>query len=386
MIKIRGETVVTAQYVICILIAVFTLANRPALTSMMFYLSFILLLYMVLVCGLKKGKLFNVLILILSFSFLSVMVGWIAFNNSKGITYVNEYLIFSSTIIYLYLMSNIQISIHAMHRIIGLGVIFASLYPTAYYILGIRTENIYLTMNYSNSNLLGLWILQAIAYSIVGIFAFQNKFLKLFCILLCIFDFTLLLKTGTRSAIISLGFAAIFCLWRILKKKRYPRWVLFVIDVFPVLFLIIYMKTYDSWKNTTFLDLFISEGKNLDSRVAMWTSFVENLRGFWLTGNYYELAGNAHNSLLTVLCSYGVVVLVLTIYYIYLILKKVNNCCNSNGQVVCLAGFFCALFMGIGEGALFSGGVGLYILACTFLGMAENEINTNERRYIKYEG
>lgn len=194
----------------------------------------------------------------------------------------------------------------------------------------------------------------------------------------------LLLQTGTRSAIISLGLAAILCFWRIIKKKDYPRWLLFVIDIFPLFFLVIYMKTYSSWMNTSIFDMFISEGKNLDSRVAMWSAFIADLKGFWLTGNYYELAGNAHNSLLTVLCSYGVVVLALTVYYLYMVMKKINDCCNSKGQIVCFAGFFCALFMGIGEGALFSGGVGIYILACTFLGIAKTATNTNERRYIKY--
>ena len=59
-----------------------------------------------------------------------------------------------------------------------------------------------------------------------------------------------------------------------------------------------------------------------------------------------------------------------TNYFMYKLCCAVNENCKTKKSLYCLAAFFGVVFMGIGEGALFSGAMGLYIMACGFIYLA----------------
>lgn len=151
------------------------------------------------------------------------------------------------------------------------------------------------------------------------------------------------------------------------------------IGAFPLMFLLLYLQLieWDAIKET--FNFMVEEGKPLTSRVEIWRNILRDLKGYYLTGDYFELGGNAHNSHMVVLASFGTVALLLVIYYLYLILKEANSKCATKKQMICLLAFCCSLFMGMGEGALFSGGLCLYVMCCTPLLLARaSEKNNTE--------
>ena len=130
----------------------------------------------------------------------------------------------------------------------------------------------------------------------------------------------------------------------------------------------------------------VSEGKSLNSREKVWKEFFARIGGRWLTGNYAKASGNSHNSQMVVLCSFGLVVLILVIAFTYKILQKVNSHSKTLYDSCCISAFFAVLFMGIGEGALFSGGQGIYILVGSFLFLVnvDEEIEKKKKKTLRY--
>ena len=100
----------------------------------------------------------------------------------------------------------------------------------------------------------------------------------------------------------------------------------------------------------------------------------------WFTGDYANLDGNAHNSHMVLLCSFGIVILILTIIFTYNITIEISKKAKNKFQTLCLAAFYASIFMGFGEGALYSGGLGLYILCGIFLVLANSDLDYNDSK------
>jgi len=72
-----------------------------------------------------------------------------------------------------------------------------------------------------------------------------------------------------------------------------------------------------------------------------------------------------HNSHLDIAASYGIPVLILVCVLLARWLRQ--------GRGRYMIGFACALLLGLGEAAVFSGGLGIYIFAGLFLLLAKGE-------------
>jgi hypothetical protein len=86
---------------------------------------------------------------------------------------------------------------------------------------------------------------------------------------------------------------------------------------------------------------------------------------------------------MVVLCSFGIVVLFLVMRFLYVVMVRVNRQCETRKQLICLAAFFGTVFMGLGEGGLFSGGVGINVISCMPLLLARfnwDKINADSNR------
>ncbi len=124
----------------------------------------------------------------------------------------------------------------------------------------------------------------------------------------------------------------------------------------------------------------ISEGKQLNSRMAIWKPALEFFYQSPLIGSYYEISGGTgisqlHNTHLDILVSYGFPVLLGTCILMYRWLWRKNRK-YSKESFIYLLSFGCVLFLGMGEAAMFSGGLGIYILGGMYLLFAQRGVKS----------
>lgn len=370
--KLTIKKLIKFECILSLAIVVFTLLKQINIVSFCFFMSFLVIALATLMVINKKSscKFLLVVISVLTVTFVSCnMIITGIKPTTENIVFV---LVFIALLVYMYLMLQTEVDFSFVNWIMNFGLIFSACFSVSYYLGGIKTYSSgYLSMNFSNSNLLGMWILQAIIFSIIGFFWYRSILKKLICIILTVANLNLLILSGTRNAILSLILGAAIIVLHILTKHKYSKILLAIIALVPILFLTIYMGTVSIWSNSDFsFPFFFEIDKGIDSRYLMWRDTLYSIKGHILIGAYFNMAGNVHNSHLVVLASYGIVVLGLTILYLYKIMEKANENCETLFQKVCISGFFITLFMGIGEGALFSGALGLYIPACIYIALA----------------
>ena len=152
---------------------------------------------------------------------------------------------------------------------------------------------------------------------------------------------------------------------------------------FPLTFAALYMTViYTPWIQRIF-GFAVSAGKNLDSRVDIWTNTLSYIKHSPLIGSYYEISGGTgvaqmHNSHLDIAASYGIAVLVLVCVLLTRYLLQRGRVYESKERYIYMLGFSCTLLLGLGEAALFSGGLGIHLFAGMLLMLANGKNDTQQ--------
>lgn len=377
------------MFVLCACIVAATLFSKPVLTSLAFSVSFMVLLVKFLQCMdlHDRSLLFLLATLVLALS--NVLINSAVNNGDLSFGYFKKFFMFAATLIFLYVISVIPTDVRILHSITKISVYIGLLFLAAYFLFSIRTQvGQLLTMHFTNANLLSMWLFVIILYTAVAQFgAFGWLWHGLLAIETAALVYLLLL-TGSRTAIFCV--AAFILQWILLKlgfKKVYTKKLVTVgILLFPLVFVGIYFLCIDPLSDV--FGFLVSEGKSFDSRYGIWTRALQYWRQHVLIGSYYEASGGTgsfqmHNTLLDTLCSYGSAVTVMTLVYVYQILRRVLGSVRTTRQILCIIGFYAAWLYGTGEAALFSGGLGIYITECTFLLLArydgEHSLNNDHR-------
>lgn len=356
-----------------------------SLVSNIFYLTF----FVLLLSALKKNFILkkNILALAISMTIIAAFCVLMSTMNSYAdlsFNYLINYFAFIFLLLYMLLMSSYKPSVHVGKCILIIGLITACIYPFAFYILHIGTEDVLgtLTMNFTNPNLLAMFLYQSILYCFTSTFIFEKKIIKLFAIIIALLDFSIILIADSRNCVLSLTMVVIASIYMVIKKRHtIPNWIIKIVAVFPFLFMWFYLKYINlfHFEDDTMMS---HDGKSVMSRVGIWNHALDNLNGVNLfIGNYPILNGNAHNSHLSILGSFGLIVAILFVIFLYVVMKVNSDKIYSYKQAICLIGFFGTLFLGMAEGALVCGTLGIYIPACTFICLAGiNWNNTNLKR------
>lgn len=209
-----------------------------------------------------------------------------------------------------------------------------------------------LTLNFSNPNLAGI-ILSTLAIIIIySIFAFKNKVLKYSLLVFAAIDLVLLIFTSARTPLLACGCAAIATvIYFLLRKHNLALPISIAIVLAPIIFVGLYLLIFNGNLNSS---ISISEGKDATSRLFIW---VERLKQYSSTprtilfGDYLRLQSNSHNSILTLLSSYG---LFSTMSCLSLMAFGLNNLTKetTSFNISKFYGLFFVLFvilLGIGE-------------------------------------
>lgn len=238
----------------------------------------------------------------------------------------------------------------------------------------------YLTFGFTNPNLAAMVL--SCLYMLQGcrLFGTERKRRAVHLGLAAVLMF-FLWQTRSRNCLLAAAvFTAGWVLLAFCKGKRLwvPGWLAATVSVLPGLFVAGYLGLVSMEEVPEFVTFFLGEGKRLDSRMAVWGPALEALRDSPIIGAYCRISGGAgssqmHNSHLDIAASYGVPVLALVCLLLGVYLYQGGREYPDRERFCDILAFGCCLLLGLGEAAVFSGGLGIYLFAGMFLLLAKGE-------------
>ena len=120
-----------------------------------------------------------------------------------------------------------------------------------------------------------------------------------------------------------------------------------------------YLKSYDPATKALY-----KRSKLIDSKA----SGEENP----VFGEYYQISAGTgsfqlHNTHIDILASYGVIVFLLVCVFLMRLIHNKNKIYKDKTSFLCMLGFASTIFLGLGEAAVFSGGLAIYMWCGLFL-------------------
>ena len=316
---------------------------------------------------------------------------------SLSFSYLKKVIMFSTSVLYIVTVSKLRVDRELAEFLSKVNVVLV-LYLIGFFFLQNRSMHLlngyvsrYLTFRFTNPNLAGLFLTCIALHEGTRIQrANQRKekviLLGMFAVL-CYF----IVLTESRSALLATAFfvfLGVFFAFRGNTIRKMPDWLLAVVAIFPLAFAIIYLSfANSSWLNQTFSFL-VNEGKALTNRVEIWQRAFRAFAQSPILGAYSQLSNKTgnfqmHNTHVDILSSYGISVLIGVCVLLYRSMALKNTVITSQVSSLSLIAFIGSLMLGIGEAALFSGGIGIYLFVCEFLLLANplSEESDNEARF-----
>lgn len=235
-----------------------------------------------------------------------------------------------------------------------------------------------ITLGFSNPNFTGMWLLHLAIYTLLFIIDQKKRpIIRLFSVALFAALNWLIFQTKARSCLIGLFFFVCICLiGKIFKKyiAQKPVFILLVVTV-PILLVAVYRYLLNAWWFQRIFSFLVSDGKGLDSRLAVWNPALESLKTHLILGNYSGIshgtgASQLHNTHLDVICSYGVIPFILFLYMIYSVCRKAAAQPMNGFNYYALCGFMSVIVMGSFEAAVVAGAMGMNILTAGLMILA----------------
>lgn len=369
-------------YLLAAGLLVFQVLGRGNWTSLLFYMTFpvTVLLWLRTVRSTLTGM--DLLMLgTIVLAAVCVLVDAGIHNAALSFTYIKKIIIFSMTLMFLQIAYRIQINqelVAFINTIIDLLTVFLIimffLRTNRMFAIRGRASN-YLTFQLGNPNLTGLFLTSFYMLELYRIFTPEKWYWKILHVIFALFLIVFVLLTQARNCLVALLLFTVFCTWLLFRSRRNMRiskGVALMVAVFPVLFIAIYMFLVRTPWAYRALDFLISEGKSLDSRVKIWEPALEFVWISPVIGAYYGISNGTgmsqmHNSHLDIAASYGIPVLILVCILLRNYLYQKGKIYEDKQGFIYILGFACAIILGIGEAALFSGGLSLYVFVGSFL-------------------
>lgn len=372
----KFETIlIKVQLILCLLIALFTMLKNSPIVSLFFSLTFIVLIinFVSLLFRSKIEKSASKDLMLLFIISILAFVAVISVSYGLSFNYFKKYMMFCSTLIFMFIVSIVQVNQKLVKFILKTNFILFMAYYMFYTFGNAPYYGGGLTLNYTNPNLLSLWLAHTILYAAISILFFKPKFIKLAWTGVMAITLFMVLETRARTVYISLLFFAIMFVLIVLRKQfSFNRKTTIILILFPLIFAVTYMELVYNPRIIEVLDFMTSTGKGLDSRMIAWNYSFDIIKKNIIFGNYYMISDGTGMSQLfnihiDVMGSYGCLVFVAFILYFYRIIYRISITCETKLQKIALASFFTVIIMGSGEAAFVSGSVGMYILSCSFL-------------------
>lgn len=359
--------------------------GQGSLTSLLFYMTFpvTVLLWLRTVRKTITGM-DLMMIAAIVLAVISVLLDAGRNHTNPSFSYIRKVCIFSMTLLFLQTVYRLRID-SEMVGFINKTVDFLTVFLIVMYFtrtteMYILNGNIsaYLTFRIGNPNLTGLFLTCLYMLELYRIFTPEKWYWKLIHVSMaaCLILFVFL--TQSRNCLIAIVLFTLMTVWLIFRGRRnlrIRRTAAFVLAVIPALFLAVYISiVYTPWIQKAF-GFLVSEGKNLDSRIRIWMPALQHLWESPIIGAYYAISegtgmSQMHNSHLDIAASYGIPAFILVCMLLYNYLHQQGRSYADKQTFIYILGFACTIVLGIGEAALFSGGLSLYIFVGAFLLLA----------------
>lgn len=354
-------------------------------TSWLFLLTFPLTVFLWLRTIRKTVIVTDVLLLAtIALAVVNVLINASITGVFPGFSYLKKVIMFATTLLFFQAASRSGIRGELVRFINTLVDGLVIYFIIIYFVLNIHTYEIdgristYLTFRFSNPNLTAMFLICLYMLEVYRLFTREKWYLKALHIIMAVFLTWFIFQTRSRNAMIVFALFTAACAWLIFRGKsnlKVGKFWAAVVATLPATFVgFYYLMIYTPGIRKAF-DFLVSEGKGLDSRIGIWNMGLREWMQSPILGAYSQLSKGSgtfqmHNSHVDIICSYGPVVLVLVCILLWRYLNQKDRLYTDKSSYIYILGFAGAIILGMGEAALFSGGIGVYIFAGSFLMLA----------------
>ncbi|MBR3382870.1 MAG: O-antigen ligase family protein [Clostridia bacterium] len=373
-IKLNYMTGIMAEFALLLLIVLFTLFHVKGGVSPVFYLTFIVLIPLIVKSMVGRAIPWALLFLVFT-TLLNVTVNAMLSRIAKiSFEYFFKMIMFLCTMLYFWSVSETVIDEKSGVRLTLIPMLMGIFMIASYYLLGNRTQIAgCITLGFVNPNFTGMWLTHVLLYGVYIIVSVKKPLVRVPVAAISLLCLVLIWNTFTRSCFFGLAFFAIMMfvgkVWNV--RKLSPVMVVLII-LLPLICALFYLFIADSTWFSKLFDFIVRPGKKLNARDEIWRVTLNMLKNNPLIGCYSEISNGTglsqlHNTHIDVLCSYGVIPFVLFIVSLTAVVGKVNQRIRSFRQFTALSAFLSIIVIGSFEAAIVSGSTGLYILSGGFL-------------------
>lgn len=378
------------MYLLAAGIIFFQVLGRSSITSILFLMTFPLtvLLWLRLV---RKNLIGSDLLMLsaLLLSVIFVLLNAMAANASLNFTYVKKVIMFAMAMMYLQTVYRVRVR-EDIERFINGAVDVVTILLIAMYFLRnpqmhlfVGRVSPYLTFRFSNPNTTGLFLVCLYMLELYRLFSAESWYMKLIRVAMAVCLAKFVYETQARNSLLVMMIFTVVCGWLVFrgrKNMRISSGTATFVAIFPVLFAAVYLAVVNAeWFREVFAFL-TGEGKGLNARVLIWSNVLDHIGRSPLIGAYYQISDGSgisqmHNTHLDIAASYGVPVMIMVCVLLKKYLHKNGHVYTEKQSYIYILGFACAIMLGMGEAALFSGGLSLYIFVGAFL-LLSNGVET----------
>lgn len=362
--------------ILTLLIALFTVMHQSSMVSFCFSMSFVILFWMF--AKSLSNQIHYTILLLAVLSLVHVSINALLSRNAQiGFSYFKKLIMFYTTVFYLYFVSFLKTGESGRKYAEKVPIIIGVILILSYFVFGNRGLIAHkITLGFHNPNTASAWLVCLIFYLFYAICKYNNAWTRLFYgIIIGLLSFLLYKAFGRASFFAMAGFFG-FLVYGVLRDRwQLHEITLWIIALFPVLFLILYLQIIEVDWFVRLFHFLVEEGKTLTSRVKIWRHALSLIKDTVIIGNYSGISNGAgvsqmHNTHLDVLCSYGLLPLILFVVFLHAVLQHVNRQISCLEQYIAFCGFIGIILMGSMEAALVSGVAGLNILSGNLLLLA----------------
>lgn len=386
-------------YLLAAGIVCFTVLGINAASSALFVLTFLGVALLWLSGATRKVSGTDVILILIA----GLALGNIVINASMeetifSLSYLKKYIMFITTLVYFQAAAKLRIDDRTENFMLGLNsmlaiffVVMYTLNASALYMIRGRISN-YLTFNFTNPNLTALFLMCIFTGELIQLFRRRPLFKKLWHLLLAAAIFYFVLETGSRNCLMTMVMETILSIILYLTKHgfRLPKWFSLLVAVWPILFVAAYLFFIENPYIQNVFSFMVTEGKGLDARLSIWLPALRYFAESPVVGAYSQISRGdttfqMHNTHLDILVSYGTVILILVCILLYRMIRS-KNTVNKKEDTMARICFSGTIIMGMGEAALFSGGLGIYLFAGMFLLLCNRERNQPSEKPVEEAG
>lgn len=349
--------------------------------SFCFYAIFFLTLIYWTLCALRKMEMVELWVLLaIGIALINVLANATISGTAVGIQYVKKLLSFSSTLLFFAFACKTEPDestcrwIYRILDVVSVFLIFSYFYQgqRAYLFNGTVTK--YLTFGFTNPNLTGLFLSGIIMLQLNRLPGLAHIWQRLFVACEVCFLLYFLWETQARNALLAVAiFLAMFCVLSLGKRASIcpGKTFAWLMSFWPLLFAAMYLLLVRMPGIMKLFSFMESSGKSVSSRTEIWSRAIDLWKASPIFGAYSQGSNGTgssqfHNTHIDILVSYGPVVLCIVCFVLFSLIYMGGKR-QPKWQFLLTLGFVCELFLGVGEAAIFAGGLAVHLYAGTFL-------------------